>query len=146
MAEMIFRHKTRNRPLDHVSVASAGLFAYPGNPPDPEMVTYLEYLGMTGIEHGARQISNEDAQWADLILVMERSHADVMEAHWPEWKDKVVLLGRYLAEDGRPLDIIDPYGLSPEYYRIVQEQIEKAVQRLIQDIEALKTERQNDQA
>jgi protein-tyrosine phosphatase len=146
LAEALLRREIRDRRLEHVSVASAGLYAYPGTPPDPEMVAYLLHSGILRPDHKAKQLTEKDAHWADMILVMEESHAEVIGFRWPQWADKVAPLGKYLPREDLKVDIVDPYGLSSEFYRMVQYRIQDAIQGLIRHLEALEAEHQNDQA
>ena len=41
LAEMLLKNEMEKLNMDNTSVTSAGLHASPGNPPDPEMVSYL---------------------------------------------------------------------------------------------------------
>jgi protein-tyrosine-phosphatase len=113
-----------------ISVLSAGLFAYPGNPADRAMVGYLLDMGIAPGAHEARVLTEEEVGWADLILVMERKQAALIEEQWPSVKDKVELLGKYASPEQRPDDIMDPYGNSPYHYRLAQAQITMAVKSL----------------
>jgi protein-tyrosine-phosphatase len=131
LAQRLLEKELGSMKVEGVSVASAGLHAYPGNPPDPEMVDYLAEMGIPAGEHGARQIQAEDVGRADLIMVMERDHAKRIRAMWPEAADRVELLGS-LMWDGPAVedDIIDPFGKSPYHYRLAKSQITLAVKSL----------------
>lgn len=130
LADMLLREEIVRRGLGNVSVSSAGVLAYPGNPPDPRMVEFLVEKGIPVREHLSRQIGKRDVDWADLILVMERGHAQMIRQEWPEAEKKLGLLGRYLTTPGIEEDISDPYGRSPYHYRIVRSQITMAVKSL----------------
>ena len=134
LAEMLLRHEAAIRKMSNVSVSSAGLYAYPGNPPDPVMVDHLEKQGIPVATHESRQVSKEDITWADLILVMEQAHARDLEARWPESKGKTEFLGRYISEGRDADDIVDPYGKPPYYYRLAQSQITLALRTLIERV------------
>ena len=127
LAERLLKHEIKRHGLRHVSVASAGLHAYPGRPPDPEMVKFLLEMGIAGKNPGARQIEEEDLAWADIILVMEKAHAHAIKEQWPKEEGKVELLGRYLSGIQTKDDIPDPYGGSSYHYRTAQSQITLAV-------------------
>ncbi len=115
--------------VEDVSVTSAGLYAFPGSPPDPQMTAYLSSMGVSFEPHEARQMSKQELDWADLILVMERRHEADLEKLWPEAKLKVQLLGKYVA-GGWEDDILDPFGNSPYHYRLAQSQIILAIKSL----------------
>jgi len=130
LAEMLLKNEIRQHGTDNISVSSAGLFAYPGNPSDPKMEEYLSKTGVPFESHEARQITKEDVDWADYILVMERNHQRLIEDQWPEAKVKVELLGKYVSEDQIEDDVVDPYGGSPFHYRLAQSQITLAIKPL----------------
>jgi len=143
LAEMLLRHEAEIRKLDNVSVSSAGIYAYPGNPPDPVMVDHLEKQGMSVPIHESRQVSTEDIAWADLILVMEQAHAQDLEVRWPESKGKTEFLGRYISAGPDADDIVDPFGKPPYYNRLAQSQIALALRALIERILASPQEEEN---
>jgi protein-tyrosine phosphatase len=136
LAEMLFREEIAQHCLDGVSVKSAGVLVYPGNPPDANMVAFLEEKGIAVGDHGSRQLAKVEVDWADLILVMQREHADMIKGEWPEAGKKVALLGRYLTAAGMEEDIGDPYGRSAYHYRVVQSQIALAVKSLADRLSA----------
>ena len=131
LAEMLLRHEVEMRGLSSISVSSAGLFSFSGNPPDPQMVAYLEKKGVAAEFHEARQISKVDVDWADRILVMEKGQKKIIEDRWPEAEGKVELLGRYSAHGPIADDIVDPFGMSSYHYRLSQAQITLAVESLV---------------
>ena len=134
MAEMLLQNEVELNNLDNVSVSSAGLLAYPGNPPDPMMVEYLSKTGIPVKQHKSRQITEEDMDWADLILVMEKDHVRMIERSWPEITGKVELLGKFISEGPSVDDIIDPFGGSPYHYRLAQSQIILAIRSLVKKV------------
>jgi protein-tyrosine phosphatase len=135
MAEMLLRNEIEQLRLDNISVSSAGLFAYPGSPPDPKMVDYLLKMGISTKSHEAKQIMKDDVDWADLILVMEREHAAMVERSWPEATGRVELLGMFVS-DGQTVvdDIPDPFGKSSYHYRLAQAQITMAIRSFVKRV------------
>ena len=129
LSEALLRSELRSLKVEDVSVRSAGLYAFPGSPPDPQMTAYLSSVGVSFEPHEARQMSKQELDWADLVLVMERRHEADLEKLWPEAKLKVQLLGKYVA-GGWEDDILDPFGNSPYHYRLAQSQITLAVKSL----------------
>jgi protein-tyrosine-phosphatase len=134
LAEMLTRDEIEARNLENISVASAGLFAQPGSPPDPEMIKYLKEIGISVNEHLSRKIEKEDVDWADHILVMEKMHADLIRETWPEAGEKVEPLGAYISRPEMVDDIIDPYNRTSFHYRLVQSQITLALKAFLQKI------------
>ena len=136
LAEMLLKNEVELLKLDNISVSSAGLYAYPGSPSDAKMVDYLSKNGIPVESHESRQVTKEDMDWADLVLVMERDHASAIEGLWPETKGKVELLGKFLSEDQTVVDdIVDPFGKSQYYYRLAQAQISLAVRSLVKELQ-----------
>ena len=134
LAGMLLRHEIELQGLSNISVSSAGLFAYPGNRADPQMVGYLEKKGIAAEHHEARQITKGDVDWADLILVMEKEQKDMIEDRWPEAEGKVELLGRYSSDGPIADDIVDPFGMSSYHYRLSQAQITFAIESLVKRV------------
>ena len=129
LAEALLKSEFRSLKVEDVSVSSAGLHAFPGSPPDSKMTEYLSGIGVDFEPHEARQMSKQDLDRADLILVMEKRHEADLGKLWPEGKPKVQLLGQYVA-GGWEDDIPDPFGNSPYHYRLAQSQITLAVKSL----------------
>jgi len=134
LAERLLVEHIVQQGLKSLFVRSAGLLAYPDSPPDPRMVEFLIEQEIPVGEHTARQITKEDIDWADLILVMQREHAEMIRLEWPEAEDKLGLLGAYLTPAGIEEDIADPYGRSAYHYRVVQSQIVMAVKSLAERV------------
>ena len=130
LAESLLKCELKSLRVEDVAVSSAGLYAFPGSPPDPQMAAYLSNMGVPFEPHEARQMSKQELDWADLILVMERRHEADLDKLWPEAKMKVQLLGEYLA-GGWEEEIQDPFGNSPHHYRLSQSQITLAVKSLV---------------
>ncbi len=136
LAEVLMREEIRARKLKKVTVASAGLHAYSGSPPDPLMIEYLEERGIPIPNHEARRMTEQEAEWADLILVMEKEHVRMIEESWPEIKDKVALLLKYTAVVPGAEEIIDPFGRTTYHYRLAEVQIDMAVKSLSESLAA----------
>ena len=134
MAEMMLENEVKEHNLDNISISSAGLFAQPGNHPDPIIVKYLLNEGIPMKNHKARQVKKEDIDWADLILVMENSHAQSIEELYPEARDKVELLGKYISDGQTVDDIADPFGMPLYIYRIAQAQITLAIRSFVERV------------
>jgi len=130
LAEVLLKHEINRLRLEHISVASAGLYAYPGMDADPKMDEYLSDLGISGKKHESRQMIREDTDWADLILVMEKDHREMIERLWPQSKAKVELLAKYISKNSHGDDVVDPFGRSPYHYRIARAQITLAIEAL----------------
>ena len=127
--------KRSSHGLRNIHISSAGIYAYEGNPADPSMVKYLQEKNIPVGEHSASQITKDDVDQADIILVMEKSHFMVIEETWPEAREKIKLLGEYVSSDQSADDIVDPYGRSSYHYRLAQSQITLAVKAFAKTIQ-----------
>lgn len=134
MAEMVLNNEVDLHNLDNIFISSTGLFANPGSPPDPKMVEHLLKMGISIKDHESSQITKEDVDWADLILVMEANHATMIARLWPEVKGKVELLGRFISQGQSVDDIVDPFGRSSYHYRLAQSQITLAIRSFVKRV------------
>lgn len=131
LAQKLLEKEIEAYNLYNISVSSAGIWAYPGNPPDPKIVEYLLQKGIRVEKHSARRISQVDVDWADHILVMEKEHEEVLKEKWPEAKGKVELLSKFATGDLAEDEIVDPFGRSAYYYRLAEAQITMAIESLV---------------
>jgi len=134
LAEMLLRNEMEKLKLDNISVTSAGLNASPGNPPDPEMVSYLIKKDIPVKEHESKQITEQVVDWADFIFIMEKDHQTTIEGTWPQAKGKVELLGKFISGGPDPDDIVDPFRRSPYHYRLAQSQITLSIESLVKQV------------
>lgn len=130
LAQMLLKKELGHSNKGKFSVSSAGVSAFPGSPPDDQMVSYLTRMGVSTEGHRSRQIEKEDVDWADLIMVMEKHHITKLQNLWPEAKGKVELLSKYIPGGQFADDIPDPFGRSPYHYRLSQSQITLAIRSL----------------
>ncbi len=93
-------------PSDGFEVVSAGLGAVVGKPMDATAAQVLLEHGIDGSSHLGQQVTGDVFRRADLILVMEKSHAVAIGRSTPEVSGKVFLLGKWQPD----ADIPDPYG------------------------------------
>ncbi|GAA5186456.1 low molecular weight protein-tyrosine-phosphatase [Ferrimonas gelatinilytica] len=103
-------------------ISSAGVGALVGKPVDPKAARLLEQAGLPHQDHRARQLTQEIAREADLILVMEPGHIGAVTQIAPFSHGKVFLLGKWLGD----LAIPDPYRQSEEAFAHVYGLMEKA--------------------
>ena len=115
-----------------ISVSSAGIFANPGNIPEPFAVQVAREAGVDISSHRARLVNNDNLSWADIVLVMESGQREFISMVFPHQSAKVALLGNFTHSQGREGEIADPYGFSLEVYRTCFEEIREAIDGLIQ--------------
>jgi protein-tyrosine phosphatase len=99
---------------DQLEVTSAGVYGLSGEPASPPGVELLAKRNIDISGHIARPLEDEEILAADLVIVMEESHRQVIVASLPEARYKVVLFSE-LAD--RSDDMEDPYRQGPKAYR-----------------------------
>jgi protein-tyrosine phosphatase len=134
LAERLLKDEIKKSNVLGIHVSSAGTGAFPDLPGDDEMVKFLLDKDIHAEDHSSRELSDEDIEWADTILVMEEFHYDFILESWPEVEDKVQKLGKYIALDHSEDDIPDPYGKSIYHYRAAQSQITLAISNIFKII------------
>ena len=135
LSEKLFKNEILRHRMDDIGVASAGVMAMSGSPADPKMVKYLDSLGIFPGEHASRPFDEACAEWADLILVMEKKHYQMIQSQFPDVMHKVEMFGKYVSMDGSEDDVVDPFGRSSYHYRLSQSQIRMAVEGVLQKIQ-----------
>jgi protein-tyrosine-phosphatase len=103
---------------DH-DFASAGTYAFPGNSATSDSILVAKEFGVDLASHRAQPLTAQVIQDADLVFGAEKEHVDAILALDPA--APVSLLAANGAE------IADPYGASPDVYRIVFGQIRDAL-------------------
>jgi predicted ATP-grasp superfamily ATP-dependent carboligase len=103
--------------------ASAGFHAIGGRPADPVMVATALTHGIDLSNWHSRTLTSRAIDEADVVFVMELQHADRVLREYPSAHGKVVLLGAALASHAGTVEIPDPYGREPEFYRRVCRQV-----------------------
>lgn len=111
------------------NVTSRGIFVDPGSRTHPNTTRLLKDQLDLELAEAARQLTEEDCQWADLVLTMTRSQADFVRNL--TGCARVAPLAEFAGEFG---EIPDPFGQSlPAYeetFDLLTRLINRAVQRL----------------
>lgn len=105
-------------------VASAGLAARAGCPPDPEAVRLMAGRDLDISGHASRPVTPAMVLEAGLILVMDPRQKDWCTALAPTARGRVFLLGHWR---NPPEAIDDPYQRGPEAFRTAFEAISLCV-------------------
>ena len=131
LAEKLLRRELEKQNIKDVSVASAGLNTFQIKQPDQNIVSYLLKIGIPPGNHRPKQISEQNIDWANIILVMEDNHAKKIMDLWPEAKPKLQVFGKFVSAGPSIDDIVDPFGKSSYHYRLAQSQISLAIDNFI---------------
>ena len=102
MAEALLRHALRGQ--EEITVESAGLGALVGHPAADFAVELMAERGIDISKHRAQQLTPDLVSKADLILVMESGHRQVIDENDLTARGKVHRLGEW-----QDKEIADPY-------------------------------------
>jgi protein-tyrosine-phosphatase len=131
IAEGLFQKLVRQEKCKGLWAESAGLMALPGNPATALAQQVATEHGVDLGDHKAKSVTEERVRWADLILVMEKSHEARILSSFPDATEKVRLTRGFARFGSQTRGIADPYGLNYEAYRFCFLDIEDAVKGLI---------------
>lgn len=125
MAEAIFKRHGGHE------VRSAGVAADEGAEASPGAVAALKRKGLSLSAHRAQPLSQELAEWADLILTMTRRHKELVTSKFPAVSAKTFTLKEFAQDesaqqDGEPevYDVLDPFGQDEATYDACATEIE----------------------
>lgn len=129
MAEALLKEIAEERNLE-IQVHSAGLFAAEGQRPSTNAIETIDNKDIK--EHRSKMLTKELMDWAELVLVMTKSHLNMVEKMYPGAKAKTHLLLDFTEYIDK--DIADPFGGSIDEYERVKLQLEEAVFALLEKI------------
>ena len=122
MAEVLLTDALINKGKKNFQVSSAGIGAMVDYNPDKIACELMLEKGLDISAYKATQLNQEMIFKADLILVMESAHKELIEHKEPSAKGKVFRLGEW----GR-FDIADPYKQERKVFEKAVQLIEKGV-------------------
>lgn len=134
-AEGVMRACLAERGLEErVKVDSAGTIGYhAGEPADPRMQRAAAERGYE-LTSTARRVAPEDFERFDLLVAMDRSNLEDLQAMAPPGADgKVRLLSEYLPA-GSPRDVPDPYWSGERGFELVLDLLEEACPRILDEL------------
>ena len=136
MAEAILREKIRkNSAADRVSVSSAGISAWEGQPASAEAVKAMALRCISSIAvHRSRQVNAQMIEGADLILTMTSAHKEKLHRCSTANVTKIFLLSEYA---GAAEDVADPFGGPMSEYEMCADELEHLIESAWGKISAL---------
>lgn len=127
MAQIILQDKVKKANLsDKISVISAGVGSFEGQPISREAKLSLQRLGIEVKEHYSQALTKDFVKKADLILTMTKNHWYVVVKAFPFAEGKTFTLAEYCGESD---DISDPFGKSESVYFWCAQQILEMVSK-----------------
>lgn len=135
MAEAVARDALARRGWSHVSVASAGVAAQDGAPASRHAVQVAGRRGLGLDGHASRGLTPELVRWADLVLTMSASHAEVVAGLGGE--NKVALLAEFALGEGSGRAVADPFGGDESHYEETLRELDELVGRALDRLEPI---------
>ena len=116
--------------LPDKNITSAGIGALVDHEIEKSAAQLLVTHNYNSDNRKARQVSTDIINQAELILVMEKKHQQVLMQKYPAASGKVMLLGKWHNEE----EIADPYRKSITAFEHAFTQIEKNCQAWVQKL------------
>jgi protein-tyrosine phosphatase len=132
LAEALFKHKIKQRKLDHLfEVESCGTANYHiGDTPDPRTIKNALKNGVT-IDHLGRQLSASDFDYFDHVFVMDKSNLlNALRLAEQRHHGKVGMM-RIHDTIGNGEDVPDPWSGNEEGFQEVFEMLDRNAEILI---------------
>lgn len=124
MAEAILKSKK----LKDVDVRSAGVFAMEGGELSENAKAVLLQENIE-FNHQARLVTEQDIDWADLILTMTLSHKDMLLRSFPQAEGKTFTLKEYVTPYSS-FDVSDPFGGDIHIYKETYDELKGLIDEL----------------
>ena len=122
----------RHLPSQRFEVSSAGLSHQENLSTPSDFVQEAKTFGLDLSTHRSRSASSLLVEWADLILIMDRSNRDLLFDFGPEGLKKSAWLGVW--DPKGPIEIADPYGTTILFMRRTLERLARASESLARDL------------
>ncbi len=135
-AEYLARNYAKKKGVDLIFESAGFINAFSSM--QPESKKYLNSKGIDYSDFHPQIINRKLLEKQDLILTMERSHAQEIRDNYPGIVDidKITFTLKEFNGETEKLDIIDPYYESTNTYkkvlRIIEDNVEKMVNKITQ--------------
>ena len=110
-----------------VEVNSASVLGLVDTPAHKHAIKVCEEIGLDLADHRSKPVHPELMAWADHVLCMEINHAAVLRERFPDFDEKLLLLGSFAGV----VEIEDPLGGWRGRFRQCRDQIKTCVERFI---------------
>ncbi len=128
LADMWGRKPRKKR----LNLISAGVFTFDDMPASPEAIQVMQEHNIDIGAHKSKQVTEELAANADLILTMTESHRQSMLDMFPEYAPMIHTITTYIDHDG---EVADPFGQGLSAYYETLKQLEVIMDRLVDKLE-----------
>ncbi|MGG3625335.1 low molecular weight protein arginine phosphatase [Bacillus gobiensis] len=131
MAEALFKSVVEEKNID-ASVRSAGIFAVKGGRASIQAMDAL-FEKSIALNHKTSPLTEENMEWADLVLTMTEQHKEILYKKFAEYKEKIYSLKGYV--NNEPGDIADPFGGPLSVYQGTRDELRDLIMKLISKLE-----------
>ncbi len=125
MAGGLFEKAIDDDGVGCLNVDTAGINVYMSTPASDNAVKVMEEMDIDISDHMSRQITKEDIEEADLVLVMTSSHRNTLIDLYPQHSGKIYTFPEYAY--GNDDEISDPFGGDEDEYRECANQLKDAI-------------------
>ncbi len=132
MAEGILKKIAIDKKLD-LEVYSSGIYAEDGDNATYNAIYVARNYDIDISSHRATNIRNSKIDKMDIILCATKSHKDAVIYMYPNLEGKVYTIKEYaeLDNNGKDIDIRDPWGYDVEIYNNCILEIERCIEEII---------------
>lgn len=127
MAEGFLEEMTKTLAPGSITVGSAGVGAFDGQPPSQYSVIAMKEEGIDISGQRSRQLTPELIREATHIFGMATSHRQAIQALFPEAIEKTFVLREFIVDDELDLDVPDPIGMDLDAYERTRNLIKEAM-------------------
>ena len=137
MAEAMLRKMLGEKNIKNVEVYSCGTSAENGDRSTYNAIYTMKKYDIDLTKHMATNMLNSDIKHMDLILCATMSHKRTVLDWYPELEGKVFTMKEYaeLDNQGRDMDISDPWGYDINIYEKCASEIENCLEKIIEKLE-----------
>ncbi|MCG6895118.1 MAG: hypothetical protein LJE65_16055 [Desulfobacteraceae bacterium] len=134
MAEGIFNHNAGLAGRGDLIGTSMGIQAMEGQPASLFSQQVCNENGIDLSGHQSRPLIGEEIREAELILCMEKGHADFVKTFFPWHRDRIFLVGAWPNKENRKSPVEDPVGAPVEVFRQVFERLNDHILRILRHL------------
>lgn len=120
-----FAERLAQQSMPGMGITSAGFHPRSGRASPEHVVRAARVHAVDLADWSSREVTGRMVADADCIVVMDVSHLEKMQADYPEALDRTTLLG--LFNRSGPVELMDPYTMSPEKTGVVMRDMTRAI-------------------
>jgi len=131
-AQLYANQKATKMGVGGIEFESAG-YLPPSDPKCPQnAVETAKNWGLDLGQYYSIQVNTEDIDQADLILLMDYRNYHNIISQYPRYAEKTFFLRVF--EQGRDIEIVDPYGDGPDGYKHTYKNIARSIDSFLEKI------------